>query len=78
MSIDVGDDVGLEVHPYNDQFLREVEDDDVIMVPAGTWHNVVNTGDSPLKLYELYGPPDHEPGTVHPAHEDAERDPNED
>ncbi|WP_017607005.1 cupin domain-containing protein [Nocardiopsis alkaliphila] len=99
MSIDVGDDVGLEVHPDNDQFLRveqgtgrtemgpakddlnfvrEVEDDDVIMVPAGTWHNVVNTGDRPLKLYALYGPPDHEPGTVHPAHEDAEKDPNED
>lgn len=99
MSIDVGDDVGLEVHPDNDQFLRveqgtgrtemgpaegdlnfvrEVEDDDVIMVPAGTWHNVVNTGDTPLKLYALYGPPDHEPGTVHPAHKDAEKDPNED
>lgn len=98
MSIDVGDDVGLEVHPDNDQFLRveqgrgrtrmgpaeedlhfvrEVEDDDIIMVPAGTWHNVINTGDKPLKLYALYGPPDHEPATVHPAHRDAGKDPNE-
>lgn len=99
MSIDVGDDIGLEVHPENDQFLRiekgtgrtqmgpkeddlpytrNVADDDIIMVPAGTWHNVVNTGDEPLKVYALYGPPDHEPGTVHPDHEDAEKDPNED
>lgn len=99
MSIDVGDDVGLEVHPDTDQFLRieegrgrcemgpakddlsftrDVEDDDIIMVPAGTWHNVTNTGDAPLKLYTLYGPPDHEPGTVHPSHADAEKDPNED
>ena len=99
MSIDVGDDIGLEVHPKNDQFLRieqgkgrtemgptkndlsftkDVADDDIIMVPAGTWHNVTNTGDEPLKVYALYGPPDHEPGTVHPAHKDAERDPNED
>lgn len=99
MSIDVGDDVGLEVHPDNDQFLRveegtgrtrmgpaeddldfvrDVKDDDIIMVPAGTWHNVVNTGDRPLKLYALYGPPDHEPATVHPDHGDAGKDPNED
>lgn len=99
MSIEVGDDVGLEVHEENDQFLRvekgtgrtemgpaeddlpfvrEVKDDDVILVPAGTWHNVINTGDEPLKLYALYGPPDHEPGTEHPTHEDAEKDPNED
>lgn len=99
MSIDVGDDVGLEVHPDNDQFLRveegigrtqmgpaeddlsfvrDVKDDDIIMVPAGTWHNVVNTGDRPLKLYALYGPPDHEPATVHPTHRDTRKDPNED
>lgn len=99
MSIQPGDDIGLEVHPENDQFLRveagrgrcemgpaeddlpfvrEVGDDDVILVPAGTWHNVTNTGDEPLKVYALYGPPDHEPGTEHPTHEDAEKDPNED
>jgi len=99
MSIEPGDDIGLEVHPDNDQFLRiesgrgrcemgpaeddlpfvrYVEDDDVILVPAGTWHNVTNTGDEPLKVYALYGPPDHEPGTEHPTHEDAEKDPAED
>lgn len=98
MSIKPGDDIGLEVHPDNDQFLRvesgagrcemgstkddldfvrDVEDDMVILVPAGTWHNVTNTGDTDLKLYALYGPPDHLPGAVHPTHEDAENDPNE-
>ena len=99
MSIKPGDDIGLEVHPDNDQFLRvekgrgrcqmgpaeddlpydeEVSDDWIILVPAGTWHNVTNTGDEDLKVYALYGPPDHVPGTVHPTHQDAENDPNED
>lgn len=85
MSINVGDDIGLEVHPNVDQFLRieqgqgivemgktkdnltfvqQVSDDDAIMVPAGTWHNVRNTGNIPLKLYSVYGPPDHPFGTV--------------
>jgi mannose-6-phosphate isomerase-like protein (cupin superfamily) len=99
MSIKPGDDIGLEVHPENDQFLRieqgrgrcqmgpaeddlpfdeEVSDDWAILVPAGTWHNVTNTGEEDLKVYALYGPADHVPGTVHPTHEDAENDPNED
>lgn len=86
MSIEPDHDIGLEVHPDRDQFLRvesgtarvemgpasddlpfvrEVEDDWVILVPAGTWHNVTNTGDAPLKLYALYGPPEHPHGTVH-------------
>lgn len=99
MEIQPGDDIGLEVHPDVDQFIRiedgkgtclmgpaednldfkrEVEDDDAILVPAGYWHNVVNTGKKPLKLYTLYGPADHVAGTVHPTHEDAEKDPNED
>lgn len=59
-------------------FDEEVSDDWAILVPAGTWHNVTNTGDEDLKVYALYGPPDHVPGTVHPTHEDAENDPNED
>lgn len=85
MSINVGDDIGLEVHPKVDQFLRieqgqgivkmgktkedltfvrNVSDDDAIMVPAGTWHNVINTGGTPLKLYSIYGPPNHPFGTL--------------
>lgn len=86
MSIDVGEDIGLEIHPELDQFLRieegqgivqmgkdkdrldvqeQVADDDAIMVPAGTWHNVINTGYKPLKLYSIYAPPEHPHGTVH-------------
>lgn len=59
-------------------FERIVEDDDVILVPAKTWHNVTNIGDEPLKLYTLYGPADHLPGTVHKTQQDQEDDPNED
>ncbi len=85
MSIHVGDDIGLEIHPDTDQFLRieqgqgivrmgkssnnlnferRVYDDTAIMVPAGTWHNVINTGNIPLKLYTIYAPPHHPHGTV--------------
>lgn len=77
MSIPVGGDIGLEVHPNVDQFLRIEQgqglvqmgnskenlylqqpafDDFAIFVPAGTWHNVVNTGNKPLKLYSIYAP----------------------
>jgi mannose-6-phosphate isomerase-like protein (cupin superfamily) len=58
-------------------FDEEVGDGSAILVPAGTWHNVTNIGDDELKVYVLYGPPDHLPGTVHATHEDARRDPNE-
>ena len=46
-------------------FKRELADDDVVLVPAGWWHNVTNTGDEALRLYSVYGPAEHEPGTVH-------------
>lgn len=86
MSIDVGDDVGLEVHSDVDQFLRieegeglvqmgkskdqltfvrDVKDDSAIMVPAGYWYNLTNTGNTSLKLYTIYAPPEHPFGTVH-------------
>lgn len=99
MTIQPGDDIGLEVHEGIDQFLRveegkglcqmgpsednlnveiEVTDDSGIFVPADMWHNVTNIGDTPLKLYTIYGGPDHLPGTVHPTHQDAIDDPNED
>ncbi|GMQ57482.1 hypothetical protein AN1V17_18770 [Vallitalea sediminicola] len=95
MSIDVDDDIGLEVHPTVDQFIRieegqglvemgdtedmlyfqqDVYDDYAIMVPAGKWHNVTNTGDIPLKLYAIYAPPEHPRGTVHETKADAEAD----
>ena len=99
MSIPVGGDIGLEVHPKNDQFLRlekgkgrvqmgpkkseltferDVEDDWAILVPAGTWHNVTNIGDEPMKVYAPHGPADHVTATVHKTQEDAENDPEED
>lgn len=53
-------------------FEREVGDDWAIIVPGGTWHNVVNTGDEPLKLYSLYAPPEHPAGTVHRTKEDSD------
>lgn len=58
-------------------FDEEVEDDWVILVPAGSWHNVTNIGEEKLKVYSLYGPPDHKHGTVHPTRSDADSDPNE-
>ncbi|MET3728119.1 mannose-6-phosphate isomerase-like protein (cupin superfamily) [Fictibacillus halophilus] len=86
MTINVGDDIGLEVHPNTDQFLRIEEGEGIvqmgnsknkldfavkayadfaIMIPAGKWHNLTNTGNKPLKLYAIYAPPEHPFGTVH-------------
>lgn len=58
-------------------FDKEVSDDWVIFVPAGTWHNVTNIGDEPMKVYAIYAPADHLPGTMHKTQQDAENDPNE-
>lgn len=44
---------------------HDIEDDWALIVPAGVWHNVVNTGDEDLKLYSIYSPPEHPEGTVH-------------
>jgi mannose-6-phosphate isomerase-like protein (cupin superfamily) len=80
MSIEPGSDIGEETHVGHDQFLRieggrarvilgddeqDVEDDWAVIVPSGVRHNVVNTGDGPLKVYSLYAPPEHPDGTVH-------------
>jgi len=51
---------------------HEVRDDWAVIVPAGTWHNVVNTGAQDLKLYSLYSPPEHPDGTVHRTKADAD------
>lgn len=60
--------------PNNLNFQRRVFDDDVILIPAGKWHNLINVGCTPLKLYSIYAPPEHPWGTVHPTKEDAERE----
>ncbi|WHH61655.1 cupin domain-containing protein [Petroclostridium sp. X23] len=93
MSINVGEDIGLEIHPNLDQFIRieegqglvkmgdrkdcldfqrKVYDDYAFIIPAGKWHNLINTGNKPLKLYSIYAPPQHPFGTVHETKEDAE------
>jgi mannose-6-phosphate isomerase-like protein (cupin superfamily) len=51
---------------------HEVEDDWAIIVPAGVWHNVVNVGDTDVKLYSLYAPPEHPPDTVHRTKAEAD------
>lgn len=92
MSIPAREDIGLEIHPKLDQFLRveegrgvvkmgndqnhlpfqrKVSDGYAIIIPAGTWHNLINTGNSPLKLYSIYAPPQHPKGTVHQTKADA-------
>ena len=80
MSLLPGEEIGMEVHPQVDQFFRieegrakvvidgeehEVDEGFAIIVPAGSQHNVVNTGSNPLKLYTLYSPPNHPDGTIH-------------
>lgn len=69
----------VEMGPAEDDlsFTETVEDDWIVLVPAGTWHNLTNVGDVPLRLYSLYAPPEHVHGTVHKTKEDAENDPNE-
>ena len=53
---------------------HDVGDDWVAIIPGGTWHNVVNAGPEPLKLYSLYSPPEHSDGTVHETKADSDAD----
>ena len=66
----------VQMGPAKDRlhFRQAVFDDFAVFVPAGTWHNITNVGNTPLKLYTLYGPPDHAHGTIHPTKADAERE----
>lgn len=66
----------VQMGPTKDDlsFDREVEDDWVILVPEGTWHNVTNIGDVALKVYAIYGPPEHPHGTVHATKAEADAD----
>lgn len=58
---------------YDLNYEKQVDGDYAVIVPAGTWHNIINTGNTPLKLYSVYAPPEHPFGTVHRTKEDAER-----
>ncbi len=51
---------------------HELEDDWAVIVPGGTWHNVINTSDQELKLYSIYAPPQHPDRTVHKTKADAD------
>lgn len=81
MTLQPGEEIGLETHDEHDQFIRieagsgvvrlnkeehELGDGVTVVIPAGTRHNVVNTSRSePLRLYTIYSPPEHPDGTVH-------------
>ena len=85
MSLKSGEDIGEEIHTL-DQFIRVEKgegnaylnghiypllDGSIVLVPAGTKHNIVNTGEEDLKLYTLYAPPEHKDKTIHRTKEDA-------
>ncbi len=93
MNLNPGEDIGLEMHPDVDQFIRiedgrgivqmgdsednldfeeMVSEDFIFIIPAGKWHNLINTGSRPLKLYSIYAPPQHPHGTVHETKSQAE------
>ncbi|MBB5984656.1 cupin domain-containing protein [Sphingobium lignivorans] len=88
MAIRPGEEIGEEVHDDRDQFFRfeagegevwidgvcnKVKADDGVIVPQGARHNVICTGTEPLKLYTIYGPPEHLDGTVHKSCADAQQ-----
>ena len=66
----------VQMGPTEDDlnFDREVGDDWAIFVPAGAWHNITNIGDEPLKVYAIYGPPEHPHGTDHATKAEADAD----
>jgi len=87
MSIPQGGEIGEEVHADTDQTLVFVEGqgeaildgvrspitvNSLYFVPAGTRHNFINTGQQPLKLFTVYAPPEHAPGTVHATKAEAD------
>lgn len=88
MSLEPGEDIGMEIHEENDQFIRieagegkailhgeehQIEDDWAVLIPAGTEHNIINTSeDEQMKLYTIYSPPHHPDKTVHKTKKEAE------
>ena len=90
MSLAPNEDIGFEVHEIVDQFIRvekgqgkaiidglekEISDGSVVIIPAGSKHNIINTSTSgSLKLYTLYSPPHHKDGIVHKTKTEAQED----
>jgi mannose-6-phosphate isomerase-like protein (cupin superfamily) len=91
MSLEVGEDIGEEIHNANDQFFRfesgsgkciinghvyDVKNGDAIVVPAGAKHNVINTDTkNELKMYTIYAPPHHKDGIIRATKKEAEANP---
>ena len=88
MTLQPGEEIGAEVHEDRDQFFRfergegtveidgnshAVADGSGVIVPAGARHNVRNSGAAPLKLYTLYGPPEHKDGIVQSTKAEADQ-----
>jgi len=88
MSLNPNEEIGMELHDL-DQFFRVEEGTGealiegvrtgiragfVVLIPSGTKHNIINTGNVPLKLYTLYAPPNHRDGVVHHTRAEAEKD----
>ncbi len=88
MSIAPGDDIGSEVHEL-DQFIRieagtakavldgvesKLPAEHAVIIPAGVEHNIINTGNEPLKLYSIYSPPEHKDGTIYPTKDDEKEE----
>ncbi|MGZ3790350.1 MAG: cupin domain-containing protein [Bacteriovorax sp.] len=87
MALRPGEDIGEEVHEDRDQFFRiekgrgevridgvssKIKGDDAVIVPAGAKHNIINTGNEPLLLYTIYGPPEHVDGLIIATKADTE------
>lgn len=87
MTLQPGEDIGLETHDELDQFIRieagtgvarlngeesPLDDGSIVVIPAGVEHNIMNTSkNQPLRLYTLYSPPGHADGTVHHTRQEA-------
>jgi mannose-6-phosphate isomerase-like protein (cupin superfamily) len=87
MSLKMGEEIGNEVHTLdqfirveggnakailnNGETIYELSDGFAVIIPAGTWHNILNTGDMELKLYTLYSPPEHKDKVVEPSKQDV-------
>lgn len=91
MSLKKGEEIGEEIHD-NDQFFRfekgkgkviindttyKIKDDDIVIIPAGSKHNIINMGDDDLKLYTIYSPPHHKDKIIKKTKDEAEKKDND-
>ncbi|MFH1671705.1 MAG: cupin domain-containing protein [Candidatus Portnoybacteria bacterium] len=89
MSLNAGEEIGLEAHDTLDQFFKveegegkavldgiehEIKDGFAVLIPAGTEHNIINTGSSSMKLYTIYSPSNHRDGVINATKAEAESD----